>query len=488
MKLRRTIPWSVGLLACCVPTLAAANVRLTSPLFSDRMVLQRQMPDPIWGRAAPGEQVAVTINGQTQATAAAADGSWQLFLDPMEAGGPYDLVITGQNVIVLRHVMVGEVWLASGQSNMALSTPPRRIRELFPNVRTFKKKGWLDKPAGTAFWFGVELNRALGMTVGLLNEASAGSSISRWMGPSVTTDPDPEVRNLLETVGLFGTDYNARVSPLQPYGIRGTIWWQGESNALRPNGYSHLLPALIRSWREAWGQGDFPFFFVQLPTGGGILKDQVAAGLPPNPPSDDLLPIFANVYFQTLAVPKTGMVISVDLPRALHPHDKQDYGLRFARLTLATVYGQDIVYSGPVFESMTLEGNRLRLRFRANTASGLYALGADVLQGFSIAGTDRQFMWASAQIEADQVVVWNDAIPNPVTVRYAWGDVPLWANLFNGDNLGAAIFDSDYAPPTPTPTSTPTFTPTPTFTVTETATTTATVTPNSTPTRTRPSQ
>ncbi|MGH8337880.1 MAG: sialate O-acetylesterase, partial [Gammaproteobacteria bacterium] len=327
------------------------------------------MSDPIWGIADPGEHVAVRINGQTKITDAAPDGRWQVRLDPMEAGGPYDLTVTGNNVIAVHNVMVGEVWLASGQSNMALNTPMRRFRVQYPNVRTFKRKGWADKPAGTAFWFGAELNKALGITVGLLNQAVAGSTISQWLGPAAMSDPDPQVENLIGGLGSFGLVYNARIVPFQPYAIRGAIWWQGESNALFPTSYSHLLPALIRSWRDAWGEGDFPFFFVQLPIGGGLQTNQLPLALPANPPIDTALPTFANTFYESLAVPNTGMVISLDLPRALHPQDKQDYGLRFARLALATVYGEkDMVYSGPVFESMAREGNRLRLRFRHNTA------------------------------------------------------------------------------------------------------------------------
>jgi sialate O-acetylesterase len=449
--------------ACMVPALALADVSFTSRLFSDGMVLQRQMPVPIWGRAGRGERVTVSVEGarpstcvdnlvpqnitsQTVITTADARGNWRVNLAPMEAGGPYVLTVTGQNTLTVRCVMVGEVWLATGQSNMAIGAPSRSVRARYRTVRAFRSRGWADRPSGTAFWFAAELSARLGVTVGVLNQAVGGTPIHRWLAPEVTHDPDPDVQAMLAGLPGFGSDYRRLVAPLRPYAIRGNIWWQGESDFDRPNKYAHLLPALIRSWRADWGQGAFPFYFVQLPTGGGARFGNAAvAGVPPGgPPATDRLPLMANAYFEALSLPNTGMVISVDLKRTLHPPNKRDYGRRFAEIALANVYKDQLVYSGPVLERAVREGNTLRLQFKNNTADGLYPLATGSLQGFSIAGIDQQFVWAAAQIQGNEVIVADpdNLITQPVYVRYAWGDWPTWANLFNAANQGAAIFQA----------------------------------------------
>jgi sialate O-acetylesterase len=510
-----------------VPILARADVVFTTPVFSDGMVLQRQMNDPVWGRALPGEQVTVSmtagsgsfckftpanIQPQTKVTTADGSGNWRVDLDPMDAGGPYVLTVRGTNTLTVNCVVAGEVWLATGQSNMLISFPSRLQRKPYtrdqccadanPNtctdpltppclgdVRTFKKRGWTSVPAGTAFWFAAELSHRLGITVGLLNEAVGGSSISRWLAPGVANDPDPNVQTILRGLKSYGANYNALVAPLEQYAIRGNIWWQGESDAVRGNSYTYLLPALIRSWRAAWGQGDFPFYFVQLPTGGGARFDVgvVAAKPQSPPPATDRLPLLANAYFRALSLPNTGMVISVDLMRALHPPNKHEYGLRFADLALANVYGQNFVYSGPVLDWALREGSTLRLHFKNNTALGLYALGfpgSTSVQGFTIAGNDQQFVWAAAQIQGSEIILSDptNSVTLPVYVRYAWANTPVWANLFNDANRGAAVFEAtavaDISPtPTPSETGTPTITPTRTPTRTPSATPTISLTP-----------
>ncbi len=471
-----------------IPLAASADVRFPSILFRNGMVLQQGMAAPIWGKASVGEMVTVTVNGQQKTAIADGIGNWRVTLDPMPAGGPYVLTAQGANTVALEDVMVGEVWVCSGQSNMSIAGPPLSVRAQHPGVRGLRVYHWGDKVSSAAFWFGVGLNDRLGVTVGLINQAVDGSGIYSWLGRTVDTDVDAATRSLVLRAQGWGTRYKKKIAPLQPYAIRGVIWWQGEKDTVRPDAYAHLLPALIRSWRNEWGQGDFPFLFVQLPTGGGVKGDEVPAPQPPDPPAVRIFPRMRDAYFKALSVPNTGMVVSLDIEGGRHPPNKEEYGGRFARVALGAVYGQAITYSGPIFDSANLEGNRIRLRFRPNTATGLYALGGDPLQGFSVASFDGIFVWAQAQVEGDEVVVWNDQVTYPRGVRYAFADEPRWANLFNGDGLGAAPFSLDLSlTPLPTYTATPTVTPTYTQSPTNTPTVTSTPSATGTPTRTNTS-
>lgn len=244
----------------------------------------------------------------------------------------------------------------------------------------------------------------------------------------VPQQPQPPVNNWTPT-GLF----NAMVAPLIPYAIRGVIWYQGESNVGRAYQYRKLFPALINSWRKAWGQGDFPFLFVQL-----------ANYLERNPePTESAWAELREAQLLTLkTVPKTGMAVAIDIGEAndIHPRNKQDVGKRLAMTALAIAYGQKIVYSGPIYRSMRIEGNKIRLFFD-HVGSRLVAKG-DKLVGFAIAGKDRKFVWANARIEGDTVVVWSEQVPDPVAVRYAWANNPE-CNLYNKEGLPASPFRTD---------------------------------------------
>jgi len=240
--------------------------------------------------------------------------------------------------------------------------------------------------------------------------------------------PQPPINNWTPT-GLF----NAMVAPLIPYAIRGVIWYQGESNVARAYQYRKLFPALINSWRKAWGQGDFPFLFVQL---ANYLERR-------QEPTESAWAELREAQLLTLkTVPNTGMAVAIDIGEAndIHPRNKQDVGKRLALAALAIAYGQKIVYSGPIYRSMKIEGNKIRLFFD-HVGSGLVAKG-DKLVGFAIAGKDRKFVWANAKIEGNTVVVWNEQVPEPVAVRYAWADNPE-CNLYNKEGLPASPFRTD---------------------------------------------
>jgi sialate O-acetylesterase len=219
--------------------------------------------------------------------------------------------------------------------------------------------------------------------------------------------------------------------------MRGVIWYQGESNALDAYAYRKLLPALIQSWRASWDEGDFPFLIVQLPNHGAI---------PDQPAESAWAELREAQFLTTKQVTNTGIAVTIDLgdPKDVHPHRKKEVGERLALLALGTTYKKSIVYSGPLYQSTTAEGNKIRIRF-TNTGSGLEARGGEALSGFAIAGADRRFHWATAAIDGVSVVVSSPEVPAPVAVRYAWGDSPH-CNLFNKDGLPASPFRTDNWP------------------------------------------
>jgi len=227
--------------------------------------------------------------------------------------------------------------------------------------------------------------------------------------------------------------YNAMIHPLLPYGIRGAIWYQGESNAGRAYQYRKLFSAMIKDWREAWGQGNFPFYFVQL---ANFMKVKPQ-------PEDDAWAELREAQTMALKLPNTGMAVTIDIGEAkdIHPKNKQEVGRRLALNALAKTYGKDIPYSGPMYESMKIEGNKVRMHF-TNADGGLKIKGGKQLKGFAIAGADKKFVWAKAKIDGNDVIVWNSKIKNPVAVRYAWAANPV-CNLYNGAGLPASPFRTD---------------------------------------------
>lgn len=228
--------------------------------------------------------------------------------------------------------------------------------------------------------------------------------------------------------------YNAMIAPLTDYRIKGAIWYQGESNTDRPEEYQKLFPAMIKDWRENWNQGDFPFLFVQL---ANYMK-------PAEQPSDSDWARLREAQLQTLEVPRTGMAVAIDIGEwnDIHPLNKKDVGDRLALAARGIAYNEDLVYSGPIYQSMEIDGDSIRLSFD-HTGSGLKALGDDELHHFAIAGKDQKFKWAQAKIDGDEVVAWNDEIENPLHVRYAWADNPEKANLYNKEGLPASPFRTD---------------------------------------------
>jgi sialate O-acetylesterase len=489
---------------------AAASADVTLPgVFTAHAVLQRDRAIPVWGWADPGEQVTITLGDQTKTAAADAEGKWSVRLDAMQAGGPYTLKVAGKNTIELEDVMLGEVWICSGQSNMAwtvsnsLNPDEERAAADYPRIRMFT----VDRvPAETpqetcggrwqvcspetvggfsavAYFFGRELHKELDVPVGLINTSWGGTPIQAWTSLAAqraheelhpmlddwqrrveSYDPDQARRQYEKLLARWEEEaakakaegkpaprrpnppsdprtsphrpanlYNGMVAPLAPYAIRGAIWYQGESNAGVAGVYGLQLDAMIRNWREIFQVGDFPFAWVQL---ANFMKAQ-------EQPSEGGWAWIREQMLQSLAIPNTGMAVIIDIGEAddIHPRNKQDVGRRLALWALAAAYGKDIVYSGPMYQSMKVEGDKAVLRFD-HLGGGLVAGGGEKLKGFAIAGPDRSFVWADARIEGDTVVVSSPEVKQPAAVRYGWANNPD-CNLSNRAGLPASPFRTD---------------------------------------------
>lgn len=419
--------------------------------FGDHMVLQRNIPVPVWGTAGPGEKVTVRFQGQVKTVTAGTDGKWMARLDPMPSGIPSDLILQGANTLTLRDVVVGEVWLAGGQSNMAMglgiadsSGENIRTADLpllrFNNARN--TKGWsVCSPANAAtlsavaFYFGRELQKKLGIPIGMVVRAASGSRVEEWMDPAAAA-ADP----VLNQDTLFSRLYRSHIAPTMPMAIRGALWYQGESNEQTPETYRSRLPAMIRQWRKNWGQGDFPFYIVQLP-----LKNNLQS----SPQGDGTWPEIREIQRLALALPRTGLAVALDAGAVgtVHPLNKYPVGYRLSLIARALDYGEPgLAYSGPLYESMAIRGSQIRLRFR-HAGGGLVAKGSSTgaggpLAGFSIAGAEGRWHWGDARIHGDTVVVSNAQVPAPTQVRYAWSQNPLFS-LYNAEGLPASPFRTE---------------------------------------------
>jgi sialate O-acetylesterase len=630
----------------------ARGIRM-SPVFGDHMVFQRDQSIPVWGKAEPGGTVTVRFAGKEKKTTAGADSSWSVRLGKRRAGGPHVLNVIGRDTLAFKDVLVGEVWLCSGQSNMEMPIAgwgkvldyEREIREsedgylrLFTVKRSmsgvpqgrFQTDGWQPSSpssaagfSGTAYFFARELRKKLGIPVGLILSSWGGTPVESWMsGSALKAFPDfaprileleaqapnidaqryeferksrewrqaldkldsgyraspswdkadvedqswktmslpvlweqagypamdgivwfrktitiPETwagKNLRLSLGpiddtdttwfngvkvgtmevwnlnrnyavgpelvrpgrntiavrvmdtgggggLYGAAnqlflasasgdtiplsgdwrvsvgldarkappaplspdqpgrpsvlYNGMIHPLQPYGMRGVIWYQGEANTGRAKQYQTLFPSLILDWRRQWKQGDFPFLFVQLAN----YMDAKSV------PGDDDWAELREAQLMTLRLPHTGMAVAIDIGDAkdIHPKNKQEVGRRLALAAEGTVYKQKVDFSGPVYRSMAVEKNSIRLFFEH--ARGLAAADRGPLRGFALAGADRKFIWAEARIDGNTIVVTSPTISEPAAVRYGWASNPQ-CNLVNESGLPASPFRTDAWP------------------------------------------
>ncbi|GIW79401.1 MAG: 9-O-acetylesterase [Gemmatales bacterium] len=459
----------VAVVAVMNSTAARGDVRVAG-VFSDHMVLQCDAKVPVWGYAEPGETVTVAIAGQTHTAKTNDDRTWSVSLTPLPAGGPFTLSIKGkENALEIKDVLIGEVWLCSGQSNMAwkvaraANAAEEAAAAKYPKIRMLTvprksaaapandvKANWVvcspetvGQFSATAYFFGRKLHQELGVPVGLINSSVGGTPIEAWTSEAAQKKmaQAPEVQKYLQEHKLSlpakgaGGLYNAMIHPLAPYAIRGVIWYQGERNSrFHPYLYRYQLPALIADWRALWRQGDFPFLFVQLPN---YLKPQSS------PSETNGWVLIREAMLKTLAVANTGMAVTIDIGEAnnIHPKNKQDVGLRLALWALAKTYGKDIVPSGPIYKAMKKQDNKIIVTFD-HVGSGLATRDGKEVRGFAVAGKDRKFVWADARIVGDTIEVSSSKVADPVAVRYAWSANPD-ANLINKEQLPASPFRTD---------------------------------------------
>jgi sialate O-acetylesterase len=524
-----------------------AEVKLASP-FTDHMVLQREMKVPVWGTAAPGEKVTVAFAGDTESTTAGSDGKWRVDLPSMTASDQgRAFTVTGSETaqpITLSDVLVGEVWLASGQSNMDFSMSNRvksfagvanQDQEIaaanYPNIRILTGTATRSytpqenvpgewevcspetAPAfsAVAYFFARDLQKEIKVPVGIITMAFGASTAEAWIprdalaadpqlspmltrfdaavakwrsvphpSPGATRSedvsapfasaspiatpapiPSPTVLAAASPAGPVAGPppprgrgrrprvpgdpvqdqhnptvlFNGMINPIIPYAIRGAIWYQGESIIGGEPGralYPRVQDTLIHDWRKLWAEGDFPFYIVQLAALQGASNG----------------PTVREAQATVLHLKNTGMAVTIDIgdPKNVHPKDKQDVGDRLTRIALANVYGRQIEYSGPLYDSSKVENGTMRIRF-THIGGGLVAKGGPPLKWFTIAGADGKFVPADAKIDGDTVIVSSPTVPAPVAVRYAWDPYPADANLFNAAGLPAAPFRTDAPAP-----------------------------------------
>jgi sialate O-acetylesterase len=426
-------------------------------VIGDNMVVQRDQAAPIWGWADPGEEVTITLANQTAVAKAGADGCWKVVLQKLAPSQPLEMAVKGSSgsTITLKNILVGEVWAGSGQSNMEMAVQSCKDAQQeiaaadYPKIRLFtvtKKKAsqpqtdckgrWVECTPATvpgfsavAYFFGRQLHKELNEPIGLIHTSWGGTPAEFWTSRK-TLEADPALKSLAR--GESSCLYNGMIAPLLPYAIRGAIWYQGESNASRAYQYRSLFPAMIANWRQDWGQGDFPFGFVQIaPFRYGKTDPACWAEL-------------CEAQRMTLdSVPNTGMAVTVDIGdvQNIHPRNKQDVGRRLALWALAKVYGRDLVYSGPLYKSMAVAGDKIRLKF-AHVGGGLAASDGKPLSEFTIAGADQKFVRAVAEIDGKAIVVHSDDVAQPAAVRFAWRD-NAQPNLANKAGLPASPFRTD---------------------------------------------
>jgi sialate O-acetylesterase len=551
----RLLAASLSALLCCALSAHAQVPSDIKPnaLFSDHMVLQNGMAVPVWGIAAAGERVTVKLGAQTQSAIAGADGKWMVRLAKLKAGGPFVMTFSGAKgtaPITINDVLVGEVWVGSGQSNMVFNVSNTGHRPYglldekaeiaaanYPQVRMFTvadtksltpqtdvKGEWkVCTPENVAdfsaigYLFARDLNQALKVPVGVILSAYGASTAEAWIPretlaadavmkpvldgfdareaafkarPPATAEALPAGQNppvaatmVAPSAGASMTPggpppaglpaarggrrggggdpaqdqhqptvlYNGMIAPVIPYAIRGAIWYQGESILGNPGipAYAHVMEMLVTEWRKRWNEGNFPFYAVQL----AALKNN----------SNN--PRVREAQAEILAVPNTGLAVTIDIgdPANVHPKNKEPLADRLSRIALANAYGRKMEYSGPVYAGMKIEGDAVRISFThaqgltTHYPDALYAhvSGASAagvtpsvplpvqdgpLKWFQVAGADGKYVDAEATISGSSMIVRSASVSAPVSVRYAWDNYPLGANLYNAAGLPAVPF------------------------------------------------
>jgi len=469
-------------LALVVSSGLSAKVILPK-VIGHNMVLQRNKPVPVWGTADRGEKVTVSFAGQTKTTVAGDSGKWMVKLSPMKASEEArEMVITGKNTIVLKNILVGEVWLCSGQSNMEYamrknSKLQNTVRGAHPaeddlltasnpNIRLFlvRRKymspdsthaGWnaavateasLKDFSAVGYFYAKELYAKLHVPIGMISSAVPGSRIEPWIeADKMNVSPKMKDGSVLKTLSADGGDpgkfYTTMIQPLIPFALKGFLWYQGESACFLNETvrYAYKQKALMESWRSDWNEPNAPFYFVQIaPYTYSGAKDV-------RPHTVENLPEFWESQALLLKLPETGMVTITDLVDSivdLHPGYKWEVGRRLSLLALNKTYGmKNVVCFGPSYKSMKIAGNAIEVTFD-HTGNGLISRDGKALTWFSVAGAEGKFYPATAEIKGNKVIVSSPDVPQPVNVRFAWNEAAQ-SNFINQEGLPAVPFRSD---------------------------------------------
>jgi sialate O-acetylesterase len=503
------------------------SAKTTIPkVFGDNMVLQRNIAVPVWGWAVKGDKITVSFNNQTQTAIADDKGNWMVKLSAMKANKtPQIMTIAGTDKITYKNILVGDVWLCSGQSNMefgvggSLNVKQETAAANYPDIRLIKfrhaqkdipqknviiQRNWsVCSPktvrgfSAAAYFFARRLYKDLKIPIGLISSSWGGTRVEPWTAPC-GFNSIPELQSIAKKVNatIPTTDegnkaykeycaklktwlteaesaldkkemppsapqkpsvgeshqsptkiFNAMIKPIIPYAIKGAIWYQGESNGGEGMSYYHKKKALIGGWRKLWNQGDFPFYYVQLANYRKSNSKNAAGG--------DGWAKLRDAQRCLLDYKNTGMATIIDIGEAgnIHPKNKKDVGERLALWALAKDYGKDIVYSGPLFKDIKIDGNKAVISF--DCVGGGLIVGEKEglnptrevkdgkLKWFAISGKDKKWYWADAVIDGDTVVATSEKVSEPIAVRYAYAMNPEGCNLYNKEGLPASPFKTD---------------------------------------------
>jgi sialate O-acetylesterase len=458
-----------ALCCCMLLTLFATAKVKPSSLFSNHMILQKGVPVSVWGKADEGEKVTVSFNGQT-GSAITANSKWEVTLAPMPyATRPLSMTIAGKDTIIINDILIGEVWLCSGQSNMERQLGPRPPQPLitnwekerdaanYPLIREYYvplkystttvddvNSSWVvcspqtvSNFSAIGYFFAKNLYEHLKVPVGIIFSAFGGTPAEDWTSKDAL-EANPELSDFVKNYNkivsasyqpqgqTMGGLYNGMIYPLIPFAIKGTVWFQGEANNDRAKQYQAVLPNMINNWRQDFKQGDFPFLIIQLT------------------PFKDIRPEIREAQLLvTKKVKNTALIVTTDCGDAnnIHPSHKQPVGERTALAARGIAYGEKREYSGPVYKSYKVKGSRIIISF-THTGTGLTSKNGEALKGFTIAGADKQLMPAIATIKGGHVVIYSDKVTHPVAARYGWTNVPD-VNLYNNEGLPASPFRTD---------------------------------------------
>ena len=448
------------LIICMLPE-TRADVKLPS-VFGDRMVLQRNSEITIWGWAYPLEEVRVVTawDHVEKKTMTRNDATWSLSITTPAAGGPYEIIIKGNNTITLKDILIGEVWLCSGQSNMEWSAEdgiengPYEIKNAnFPEIRLFQVESrsadypqldlegeWnkctpeiMKKFSAVGYFFARELNEKLNIPIGIIDCSWGGTPAETWMNSMLFSEDTmlSKAAKMIPDKPWCPTEpgkvYNGMIAPLVKFKIAGVIWYQGESNTDNADYYTYIFKSLIKNWRYEWNL-NLPFYYVQIA------------------PYEYAIPEVGVKVMEAqrlcLELPNTGMVVVNDIGNIndMHPRNKIDVGKRLANWALAKTYNiEGITYSGPLYKGKEIKGNKMRVFFRY-AEKGLVS-NEHTLSYFEIAGHDKVFYRAKAFIDGNTVIAHSDKVEKPVYIRFAWSNTAE-PSLFNTDSLPASCFNS----------------------------------------------